>query len=102
MKHMTNNAKIQPLLDNVLIEPAKEETKSPGGIYLPENAKEKPTIGEVLAVGPGKLDENGKIIKLSVKVGDKVYYKKWGGNEIKIAGVELLLVEEKDVLAIIK
>ena|SRR3989344_4413077 len=102
MKHMTNNTKIQPLLDNVLIEPAEEETKSPGGIYLPENAKEKPTIGVVKAVGPGKLDENGKIIKLSVKVGDKVYYKKWGGNEIKIAGIELLLVEEKDILAIIK
>jgi len=99
---MTNNTKIQPLLDNVLIEPAEEETKSPGGIYLPENAKEKPTIGVVKAVGPGKLDENGKIIKLSVKVGDKVYYKKWGGNEIKIAGIELLLVEEKDILAIIK
>jgi len=99
---MTNNTKIQPLLDNVLIEPAEEETKSPGGIYLPENAKEKPTIGVVKAVGPGKLDKNGKIIKLSVKVGDKVYYKKWGGNEIKIAGIELLLVEEKDILAIIK
>jgi len=102
MKHMTNNTKIQPLLDNVLIEPAEEETKSPGGIYLPENAKEKPTIGEVLAVGPGKLDENGKIIKLSVKVGDKVYYKKWGGNEVKVGNEEWLLIEQKDIMAIVQ
>ena len=99
---MTSNAKIQPLLDNVLIEPAREEQKSPGGIYLPENAKEKPTIGVIKAVGPGKSGKDGKVVKISVKVGDKVYYKKWGGNEIKIAGKELLLVEEKDILAIIK
>jgi len=102
MKHMSSNAKIQPLSDNVLIEPVEEETKTPGGIYLPENAKEKPTIGVVIAAGPGKIGKDGKVVKLSVKVGDKVYYKKWGGNEIKIKGVELLLVEEKDILAIIK
>jgi len=99
---MTSNAKIQPLLDNVLIESVEEETKTPGGIYLPENAKEKPTIGIIKAVGPGKAGKDGKIVKLAVKVGDKVYYKKWGGYEIKIKGVELLLVEEKDILAIIK
>lgn len=99
---MSVNTKIQPFQDNVLIEPVEEETKTPGGIYLPENAKEKPTIGVIKAVGPGKTGRDGKIIKLTVKVGDKVYYKKWGGNEIKIKGVELLLVEEKDILAIIK
>lgn len=93
---------ISPLHDYVLVEPLEEEEKSVGGIYLPESAKEKPTIGVVRAVGPGRVDKRGKKIKVSVKVGNKVYYKKWGGSEVKVKGVEWLLVEEKDILAVVK
>lgn len=92
---------IKPLHDYVLVEPVEEETKTDAGIYLPESAKEKPTVGKVRAVGPGKTNKNGKQVKPGVKVGDKVYYKKWGGSEIKVKGVEWLLVEAKDILAII-
>lgn len=97
-----NASDIKPLHDYVLVEPVEEETKTDAGIYLPETAKEKPTIGKVRAVGPGKTDKSGKRIKMSVKKGDKVYYKKWGGSEIKVKGKEWLIVEEKDILAIIK
>lgn len=93
---------IKPLHNYVLIEPVEEEEKTAGGIYLPESAKEKPTIGVVRAVGPGRTDKKGKKIKMSVKVGDKVYYKKWGGSEVKVKGEEWLLVEEKDILALVK
>ena len=99
---MKNASKIKPLHDYVLVEPVEEEEKTAGGIYLPESAKEKPTIGVVRAVGPGGIDKRGKRIKISVRVGDKVYYKKWGGSEVKIKGKEWLLVEEKDILAIVK
>lgn len=98
----TKASEIKPLHDYVLIEPLEKEERTAGGIYLPESAKEKPTIGIVRAVGPGRSDKSGKIIKITVKVGDKVYYKKWGGTEIKVKGIEWLLVEEKDILAIIK
>lgn len=97
-KHNTN---IKPLFDNVLIKPLEAETKTASGILLPETAKEKPQMGEVMAVGPGTVDEHGKPIKMIVKVGEKVMYKKWGGNEIKVNGEEWLLVEQKDVLAIV-
>lgn len=93
---------ITPLFDNVLIKPTEGETKTPGGILLPESAKEKPQIGTVMAVGPGTTDNNGKEIKMLVKVGDKVLYKKWGGNEIKMGTEEWLIVEQKDILAISK
>jgi chaperonin GroES len=93
---------IKPLHDYVLVDPVDDENKSVGGIYLPETAKEKPTIGVVVAVGPGRTDKNGKIIKISIKAGAKVYYKKWGGSEVKVGNKELLLVEEKDILAIVK
>lgn len=91
---------ITPLFDNVLIRPLEAETKTSSGIILPDSAKEKPQMGEVVAVGKGKMDD-GKLIAVSVRVGQHVMYKKWGGNEVKINGEELMLVEEKDILAII-
>ena len=94
--------KIQPLFDNVLVKPLEAEEKLPSGIILPDSAKEKPQMGEVMAVGPGVTDEKGKFIKMVVKVGMKVMYKKWGGNEVKVDGKEWMLVEQKDILAIVE
>jgi chaperonin GroES len=91
---------IKPLFDNVLIRPLEAEEKTSSGIILPDSAKEKPQMGEIVAIGKGKIDD-GKLIPISVKLGQKVMYKKWGGNEVKINGEELILVEEKDILAII-
>jgi len=93
---------IKPLFDNVLIKPLEEEAKTPSGIVLPDSAKEKPQIGKVMAVGPGGLTDDGKRIKMLIKVGQKVMYKKWGGNEVKVGTEEWLLVEQKDILAIVK
>lgn len=94
--------KIVPLFDNVLIKPLEAEEKLPSGIVLPDSAKEKPQMGEIMAVGPGSTDDKGKEIKIVVKVGDKVMYKKWGGNEVKVNGKEWMIVEQKDILAIVK
>ena len=91
---------IKPLADYILIEPLEKEQTTPSGIVIPDTAKEKPQEGKVVAVGPGRLEE-GKRIKLEVKKGDTVIYKKWGGNEVKVDGKEMLLVKEEDVLAII-
>jgi chaperonin GroES len=92
---------IKPLFDNVLIKPLEEEMKTPSGIVLPETAKEKPQVGLVMAVGPGGVSDSGKKIRVVIKAGQKVMYKKWGGNEIKVDGEEWLLVEQKDILAIV-
>ncbi|HYM64926.1 MAG TPA: co-chaperone GroES [Candidatus Sulfotelmatobacter sp.] len=92
---------LKPLFDNILIKPLEAEIKTSSGIILPDSAKEKPQMGEIVEVGPGKMDE-GKLTPVSVKKGQKVMYKKWGGNEVKINGEELILVEEKDILAIIE
>lgn len=94
--------KIKPLFDNVLIKPLEAEQRTPSGIVLPDTVKEKPQIGEIMAVGPGGLDEKGNKISMVVKVGQKVMYKKWGGNEVKVNGEEWLLVEQKDILAIVE
>lgn len=94
--------KIKPLFDNVLVKPLEAEEKTPSGILLPESAKEKPQIGEVMAVGPGGYDDKGKVIPMTVKVGQKVMYKKWGGNEIKVGLEEWMLIEQKDILAIVE
>jgi chaperonin GroES len=94
--------KIQPLFDNVLIKPAEEEQMLPSGIVLPDTAKEKPQIGIIMAVGPGGFDDKGKPVKMTVKVGQKVMYKKWGGNEVKVHGEEWMIVEQKDILAIME
>lgn len=91
---------IKPLDGYVLIEPAPKETKTASGILLPGTAEEKPQEGKVIACGPDSQEE-GKIIKCPVKVGDKVVYKKWGGNEIKVEGKELLLTKFEDLMAII-
>ena len=92
---------IKPLFDNVLVKPLQAEEKLPSGIILPDSAKEKPQMGEIMAVGPGSTDEKGKEIKMIVKVGQKVMYKKWGGNEVKVNGEEWMLVEQKDILAVV-
>jgi chaperonin GroES len=92
---------IKPLLDNILIEPSERERRTASGILIPDNAKEKPQEGKIIAVGPGKFTESGQMIKPAVKVGDTVIYKKWGGNEIKIEGKDYLIVKEEDVLAIL-
>ncbi len=92
---------IQPLFDNVLIRPLDAETQTASGIYLPENVKEKPQIGEVMAVGTGKVHPHGEVDKMVVKVGDKVYFTKWGGNEVKVGNEEWKIVKQDDILAIV-
>jgi len=94
---------IKPLSDHILIEPIKEEEKTKAGIFLPETAlKEKSEQGKVIAVGPGKKTDEGKIIHLSVKPGDKVLFQKYGPSEIKVDGKEYLIAKEEDILAIIE
>ncbi|OGY28758.1 MAG: co-chaperone GroES [Candidatus Woykebacteria bacterium RIFCSPHIGHO2_12_FULL_43_10] len=93
--------KVKPLYDNVLIEPLEKEQTTSSGIVLPDTVKEKPQEGKVVAVGPGKMGQDHKIIPVSVKAGDIVIYKKWGGNEVKINGKELLLVGSDDILAVV-
>ncbi|NTU74043.1 co-chaperone GroES [Candidatus Roizmanbacteria bacterium] len=99
---MSNKTNIQPLFNNVLIRPVQDSEKTtPSGIILPDAAKEKPQAGTVEAVGPGRHNDEGKIFPCGVKVGQKVLYKKWGGHEVKVENEEWLLVEEKDILAVI-
>ena len=94
--------KIKPLSDYLLIEPQDAETTLPSGIVIPDTAKEKPQKGKIIAAGPGKTDDKGKIVPLGVKVGEIVMYKKWGGTEIKVNGKEHLLVKEEDILAVVE
>ncbi len=94
--------KFRPLHDRVLIRRIEEESKTPGGLIIPDTAKEKPQQGEVLAVGPGARDENGKIVPPDVKVGDKVLFGKWSGSEVTIDGEELLIMKESDILGILE
>lgn len=94
--------KIQPLFDNILIKPLEAEEKTASGIILPDSAKEKPQMGEIIEVGLGKFTPKGEKEPIVVKKGQKVLYKKWGGNEVKINGEELMLVEQKDILAILE
>ncbi|MBI2051235.1 co-chaperone GroES [Candidatus Roizmanbacteria bacterium] len=93
---------IKPLFDNVLVKPLEEETTTPSGIVLPDTAKEKPQVGEVMAVGPGQRTADGKILPMNVKKGQKVLYKKWGGNEVKVATEEWMIIEEKDIMAVLE
>lgn len=95
-------AKVQPLGDRVLVKPLEAEDKTKGGIILPDNAKEKPQEGKVVAVGKGKVSEDGKVQPLEVKAGDKVLYGKYSGTEIKVDGEDHLIVKEEDILAILK
>jgi len=96
-------SQIRPLFDFVLIKPLSEDTKTASGIVLPDSAKEKPQMGEVMAIGPGKdsCGDDCECGRMVVKVGQKVLYKKWGGNEIKVENKEWLLVEQKDIMAVI-
>lgn len=94
---------IQPLFSYVLIKPVQAETKTASGIVIPDTAQEKQSqIGEVLALGEGFASEDGRENKMVLKVGDKVVYKKWGGNEIKMDGVEYMLMEQKDIMAVVR
>lgn len=94
--------KVKPLGDRVLVKPATKEEKTKGGIVIPDTAKEKPQEGEVIAVGSGKLLDNGERVPLEVKVGDKVIYSKFAGTEIKLDDEEHLLLSERDILAIVE
>lgn len=94
--------KIKPLGDRIVVERLDEETKTAGGIIIPDNAKEKPKQGKVLAVGPGAKDENGKRTPVDVKVGDVILFTQWAGNEVKIDGVEYLVMKESDVIGVIE
>ena len=93
--------KFRPLHDRVVIEPIESETKTAGGIIIPDNAKEKPSQGKVLAVGPGARDDAGKVQKLEVKKGDTVLYGKWSGTEVKIDGKTLMIMRESDIMGIV-
>ena len=92
-------AKLQPLADRVLVKPIEKEEKTKSGIYLPDTAKEKPQEGEVMAVGPGKVTDDGKRIPMDLKVGDRVIYAKYGGTEIKVDDEEMIILRESDILA---
>lgn len=101
MVKSTATSNIKPLFDYVLVKPLQEEQTTPSGIVLPDTAKEKPQVGEVMAVGPGAMNDEGKTLPMHVKVGQKVLYKKWGGNEVKVGTEEWLLIEQKDIMAIV-
>ncbi len=94
--------KLKPLADRVVVKPLEEEEKTPGGIILPDTAKEKSQRGQVMAVGPGRLDERGERVPLEVRVDDLVLYGKYAGTEIKIDGQEYLILRESDILAVIE
>ncbi len=93
---------IKPLHDHVIVSRLESEEKTPGGIIIPDTAKEKPQEGKVLAVGPGRLGKEGNRITPEVKEGDKVLFTKWGGTEVKIDGRELMIMKEDDILAVLE
>ena len=94
--------KFRPLHDRVVVKRAEHETKSSGGIIIPDTAGEKPQQGEVVAVGPGARDESGKVVPLDVKKGDKILFGKWSGTEVKIDGKELLIMKESDIMGVLE
>ena len=91
----------RPLGDRVLVKRVEEESKTKGGIIIPDTAKEKPQEGKVIAVGPGARDESGKIQPLDLKAGDRILFGKWSGTEVKIDGQDLLIMKESDILGIV-
>jgi chaperonin GroES len=93
--------KFRPLHDRVVVKRIQAEEKSKGGIIIPDTAKEKPQEGEVVAVGPGGRDENGKLITMDLKAGDRVLFGKWSGTEVKLEGDELLIMKESDIMGVI-
>ena len=94
--------KLKPLYDRVSVKRVKEEEKTKGGIIIPDSAKEKPLEGEVIAVGSGKLLDDGKIRKMDVKVGDRILFGKYSGTEVKVSGEEIVILREEDVLGIVE
>lgn len=102
VKEKSSKVSVKPLMGYVLVEPEEASSKTLSGIYLPESAQEKPAQGTVIACGEDMVMENGKVIKCPVKVGDKVVYKKWGGDEIKVSGIEYKLVKFDDLMAILE
>jgi len=94
--------KLRPLDDRVVVKPQQAEEKTAGGIVLPDTAKEKPLMGKVISVGPGKLLDNGKRVEVAVKKNDMVLFGKYGGNDIKIDGVEYKILRESDILGIVE
>jgi chaperonin GroES len=94
--------KIRPLHDRVIVKRVEEETTTPGGIVLPGSAAEKPSQGKVLAVGNGKQLDNGSVREMSVKVGDKVLFGKYSGNEVKVDGEELIVMREEDIMGVLE
>ena len=94
--------KIRPLQDRVIVKRIAEEEKTKGGIIIPDTAKEKPQEGKVVAVGKGKLNDDGKVVPLDVKVGDKILFGKYSGSEIKLNGEEHLIMREEDILGVIE
>ena len=94
--------KFRPLHDRVVVKRVEEEGKTKGGIIIPDTAKEKPMEGEIVAVGPGARDDNGKVVPLDVKAGDRILFGKWSGTEIKLDGDDLLIMKESDIMGIIE
>ena len=93
--------KIRPLQDRILVRRVQEEEKTKGGIIIPDSAKEKPSEGEVIAVGPGARNDKGEIVPVEVKAGDRVLFGKWSGTEVKIDGEDLLIMKESDIMGVI-
>jgi chaperonin GroES len=94
--------KFRPLGDRVLVKRVEEETKTKGGIIIPDTVKEKPQEGEVIAVGPGARNDKGDVVALDVKAGDRILFGKWSGTEVKVDGQDLLIMKESDVLGIVE
>src|SRR6202521_3713696 len=94
--------KFRPLHDRVVVKRIDAESKTAGGIIIPDTAKEKPSEGEILAIGPGGRDEAGKLIPIDLRVGDRVLFGKWSGSEVKIDGAEVLIMKESDIMGVIE
>jgi chaperonin GroES len=94
--------KLKPLADRVIVKQTEAEEKTASGIFLPDAAKEKPTRGKVIAVGPGKLDDNGKPMELGVRVGDTVYYGKYSGTDVEVSGEKFVILRESDLLGVLE
>jgi chaperonin GroES len=93
--------KFRPLHDRVLVRRVGEEDKSPGGIIIPDTAQEKPNTGEIMSVGTGARDENGKVVPLAVKAKDKILFGKWSGTEVRLEGEDLIIMKESDIMAVV-
>ena len=94
--------KFRPLHDRVVVRRIEEDDRTKGGIIIPDTAKEKPSQGEVVAVGPGGRDETGKLIPIDIKIGDRVLFGKWSGTEVKLDGEELLIMKESDIMGVLE